>query len=613
MATTTQPSAVPPTWINQYIESFRSGEAHAFLIHGDVDGTAYEAVAQRGLLLAALAQKREVVAVYHRAGGIELYNADEQITIGERVTTRRQRALDLAGLGVATPQSANNPMAAALAQLGQTAPSSDPLAGARRPLDALDLLDKLLRADAGRGKVAVILDYADTLCPPADKAAMSPDDRTLLVTLLTWAKDSRIARANNPIFLLSRMLTDLHPDLRTAGSGYKVIEMALPDRRERGVYLDWYLARRREQQKAIALLDNLTVAEISNLTAGLSLRNIEDVLLLAAQTSGLTRTLLKARKDEIIRAEQAEVAEMIEPLPNGFDDLYGADYIKTWAEDEIIAPVRAGRLSDVPKGILLVGPPGTGKTYFARALAKSIGFNAVALKSENILDGIVGQSERKLRQFFAFCRSLAPVLVFFDEIDQSDMSRRGNGSGNPVAANLFNQMLQFMSDETMRGKVIMVFASNRPDLLDDAFKRSGRIDAIIPILLPDADQRQAILTGIAMSLGAPLGAGVADELAAQTDKYNAADLREVISKARKRAIRGGRTQIAGDDARQALRFYRPSGVSKANWYTLLAIDACNDAEHLPPQYADMLNNREALRADIRTTAQDGNERNERDW
>src|SRR5262245_32822016 len=107
------PKATPPAWIERYIESFRSGEAHAFVLHGDVDGTAYEAVSQRGLLLAALAQKREVVAVYTRWNGIMIYNADEQIMVDSRATTRRQRALDLAGIA-AGPAPAANPMAAAL-------------------------------------------------------------------------------------------------------------------------------------------------------------------------------------------------------------------------------------------------------------------------------------------------------------------------------------------------------------------------------------------------------------------------------------------------------------------------------------------------------------------
>src|SRR5207248_5393078 len=125
-----------------------------------------------------------------------------------------------------------------------------------------------------------------------------------------------------------------------------------------------------------------------------------------------------------------------------------------------------GKAVNAPIGLLRVGPPGTGKTFFVRALSKEIGFNAVLLNLANILGGIVGESERNLKKFFTFARALAPVLIFIDELDQTDISRRGTGSGNPVAANLFNSMLQFMNDETLRGRVIVVFASNRPDLID---------------------------------------------------------------------------------------------------------------------------------------------------
>src|SRR5205823_7015984 len=138
---------------------------------------------------------------------------------------------------------------------------------------------------------------------------------------------------------------------------------------------------------------DLSVPELSRMTAGLNLRHVEDILLLGERTGAVTRQLVKSRKDEIIQTENSDVAEMIEPLEGGFSKIGGMRHITTWARAEIITPIREGRLRKVPKGVLLVGPPGTGKTFFVSALAYELGFNAVSLQMENILGSLVGESE----------------------------------------------------------------------------------------------------------------------------------------------------------------------------------------------------------------------------
>jgi SpoVK/Ycf46/Vps4 family AAA+-type ATPase len=235
-------------------------------------------------------------------------------------------------------------------------------------------------------------------------------------------------------------------------------------------------------------------------------------------------------------------------------------------------------------------------------LAGAVGFNAVALRSENILGGIVGESEQKLKTFFGFVRSMAPCLVFMDELDQSDMSRRGTGSGNPVASNLFNQMLQFMSDETLRGQVIVIFATNRPDLIDRALLRFGRMDAIIPVLLPDEAERGAIIVAQARTQGAAIDVGAVAALAAATPQYSAADLGAVVRKARMLARREGHAGITPALAQQAMTLIRPASPATADYDTLLAVGACNDAELLPPEYAGLLTDRAALQAQLAAAA-----------
>ena len=426
--------------------------------------------------------------------------------------------------------------------------------------------------------------------------------------------DQSLGRQDNPIFLITRQLSDIHPDLRASGSGYKAIELALPDYTARLEYLQWYLGQRQSRKKPIVLVD-LSVEEMAQLTAGLNLRHLEDILLLGAKDNGVSRTLVKGRKDSIITTEFSEVAEMIEPLPEGFAVLGGMDRLIEWSKNELIAPLRSGRAVDASKGVLLVGPPGTGKTHFVRALSYEIGFNAVALRAENVLGGIVGESERKLKQFFSFARALAPVLIFVDELDQSDMSRRGNTSGNPVAANLFNSMLQFMSDETLRGKVIVVFASNRPDLIDPALLRFGRVDAIVPVLLPGEDARREIaLAQVRTQMSEIEPRRQRCCLSRQTSTVPPISPQSSVRPASS-AVRQGRAQISQQDPEQALRFIRPATPNIADWYTLLAIQACNDAELLPTEYAQMMMDRAALRSKIKAAQpeESGGLREERTW
>lgn len=602
---TTEASSQLPAWFDEVITTFMAGVAHGFILSGDVWGATIQGISQRRFLQQVLVDaRREVVAYYSRACGITF-----------PLASMREKAERMLATGNA-PAADPNPLNAVLDQAGiGVQPTGDQFSAARRPLDALALLEQLLRAPEGRGRVAVIIDFADFLSPAQEKFLMSQEDRLLLVTLLWWGQDEAMAACGNPIFLLSRNGAEVHEDLRSSGSGYKLIEIPLPSREERLTYLSWYLQLRQERQRPIPLNEGMTVGELANLTAGLTLRHLEDILLLGAKAGGVDRLLVKARKDAIIKGEFSDIAEMIEPLPGGFNSVGGMERLISWMRAELIVPIREGMLLDAPKGVLLVGPPGTGKTYLVRAVSAEIGFNCVALRAENVLSSFVGQSEKQLKQFFAFARALAPVLIFMDELDQSDMSRRGNGSGNPVASNLFNQMLQFMSDETLRGKVLVVFASNRPDLIDPALLRFGRMDAIVPVLLPEEEMRHDMIRVQADTQSVTIAEDALGWLASKTEKYSAADLAAVVTKARKLAARRSLRQIEQQDAEAAWRFIRPATPAIANRYTLLAVQACNDAELLPPAYASMLEDREALQARVRAASEADTPalRTERSW
>lgn len=564
-----------PAWWNRCRQALVSGSTKAIILHLN---TRDYAVPGKHLTtyLCKLLANRDVVAIYNRATGITF-----------PLETMEQRARDLLGMNRAQGGQ-SNVQSAALAALGlpggnQGGQQQWP----RQPSQALPMLERLMLSGA---RVTVIVEYAETLLPAADLAALGPDERDLLVTLLRWGSAPELQASDSFAFLLVQNLPDLHSALRAGSSGYYAVEVPLPDREGRLRFIEWSLTAR-------PIPYDLGPEELANITAGLSLIHLENVLLQAELEGRLTRDLVRQHKAQLIQQEYAGLLEMLDPT-YGFEAIGGMEQIKAWATAEIIRPVREARLADMPQGVLLVGPPGTGKTYFVKGLAREIGFNAVALNMQNILGGIVGQSERNLARALAVVKSLAPCLVFMDELDQSDVSARGNASGNPVAKNLFNMLLQFLGDPANRGRVVFFGASNRPDLMDEALKRSGRIDAIIPVLLPEEPERAAIAHAAAKRQETELGPRTAAFIAERTDKYSAADVTAVVTKARKVARRESRNAIIAADAMAAIDSLRPSGAGQADYFTMLAVQACNDTDLLPPRFAALLDDRATLARQI---------------
>jgi cell division protease FtsH len=239
-----------------------------------------------------------------------------------------------------------------------------------------------------------------------------------------------------------------------------------------------------------------------------------------------------------------------------FDDVAGADEaveelreIKDFLED----PKKYQELgAKIPKGVLLFGPPGTGKTLLARAVAGEAGVPFYSISGSDFVEMFVGVGASRVRDLFTQAKENAPAIVFVDEIDAVGRHRgAGMGGGHDEREQTIKQLLVEMDGFDTRGGVILIAATNRPDILDPALLRPGRFDRQIPVDAPDKEGRQAILSVHAK--GKPFVPNVEFEtIARRTPGFSGADLENVINEAALLTARHNEKAISSDALEEAI-------------------------------------------------------------
>jgi len=209
-----------------------------------------------------------------------------------------------------------------------------------------------------------------------------------------------------------------------------------------------------------------------------------------------------------------------------------------------------------PKGALLYGPPGCGKTLLAWALATESGANMIMVKGPEVLSKWVGESEKAIRDIFRKAKASSPCIVVFDEIDSIARPRAGAGEESGVGERVLSQLLTEMEDVGPTGAIV-VGITNRPDLVDTSLLRPGRLDLIMYIPPPDEQARLEILKIVSKKM--PLAKNVnLDELAKVTKSYSGADLVGVCREAAINTMRSNKKEISAGDFEKALRLVKPS-------------------------------------------------------
>ena len=470
-----------PEWLDQILESYGLAIAHGFILHFNINDYAGpdKHFACVDYLCGEVASY--LIVKYSRNGGIDFLtdaHKKQAVKILTDIAAKKSGETQEEEVDEATKalREVENPGAANVDF------PTDPEA-------AIGLLDLLLRwtneDENSETRIALIIEDAELLCPNGELATMQPVDRVCLATMRRWGNDSQIIGSGNLVILLTPNVASLHTDLIAASARFEQVAVGLPRLDDRIDFIQEWCALKNLE------LEGMSIQEIANQTSGLGYMSTEDILLRAAATGQIDPGLIETRKKELIRAEFGEVLEILSPRYT-FDDIGGLEYIKTYFRKNVVQPMLRGRKRRVPMGVAFTGAAGTGKTIVANALGAEAGINVAILRiGGQIASKWQGEGERRLAKAIEAIKALAPCAVFMDEIDQQ-VSRGGGAGGNQQESRIFQMLLEFMSDESHRGEIVFLGATNRPDLMDAALKRPGRFDKFI-LFVTEYEERLGVL------------------------------------------------------------------------------------------------------------------------
>ena len=571
-----------PAWAREMRELFRAGTTSQFVLHGNVfdlvpspDGKDF--LPLRRYLAEVMFEPFEVVIQYDRGKGIRLRKGAEHF----------HRFLKVFDAFEGTSW-ASLPAAGKDKQEMLDMPGLLP----RDPKRALELIDRFLRASLARTKVvdgeatadplrvAVLIDYAHFIAPQGDPIYLADLSQTL-IQLIDWASDPTVTGAFAATVLITENLSDLNRLLVENPYSAK-IRIQLPDAGELGDFIV-HLTR---DVPDFSRLSELKLETLAERLVGIS-RVSARTLVLLPKTSGrrLSASYLTRMKKDIIEKEAFGRLEFIESSRT-LDDVAGHEEAKAWLRQDAVL-LKKGIREAIPMGYLLTGRIGTGKTYLVECLAGEIGIPCVELK--NFREKWVGATEGNLEKVFNILHALGQVIVFVDEADQA-MGRRGGGEGDAgLSGRVYAMMAREMSDTANRGKIIWIFATSRPDLLEVDLKRQGRLDVHIPLFPPGtAAGRKELFAAMARKLKLPLSP---DELPPlpDNDQLGGNEMEGILVRALR--LHAGQAEGAAPPRSlpeliaEAARDVRPSAHSeRLDLMDLLAVKECTDARFLPDRF-----------------------------
>jgi transitional endoplasmic reticulum ATPase len=399
----------------------------------------------------------------------------------------------------------------------------------------------------------IFIDEIDAIAPKREEVSGEVERR--VVSQILTMMDGLKSRGNVIVIGATNRVNALDPALRRPGRFDREIGINVPDKEGRLQILQIHT-------RGMPLAKDVILKELAAKTHGFVGADLESLTKEAAMNV-LRKNLpkLELDKEEQIPEEVLEkliithddfvealkivrpsaMREVLVETPNiGWNDVGGLDGIKRELKEAVEWPLKYPenfkRLGIRPsRGILLYGPPGTGKTLLAKAIAKESEANFIQVKGPSLLSMWVGKSEEGVRKIFERARQVSPCIIFFDEID-SLAGKRGQDTGTKVTERVLNQLLAEMDGLEDMKEVLVIGATNRPDMLDSALLRPGRFDKILLVNVPDEEGRNNILKVHTKNM--PLASDVSlKELAKKTEGFTGADVESLVRESAMLALR----------------------------------------------------------------------------
>jgi AAA+ superfamily predicted ATPase len=556
-------------WFEVFARAYAAELGYVFLISGniaDLFPLGNEFVTLRQFWARQLAG-RDIVVFWDKSAGFAF--ADEILgqTPPQGQISMREKFKVAVGLG---QQNQNNGAAGLLAGLaGMGGGNADALP--TDPEQAFQLLEKLLSQGKPEDrKAAVVVEYVESVIPENDFTSIPA------VTLQRWASlDSPLKGTGNPVILIERNPERASNVVKHDDSSVVRIHIPRPNREEFETFI-----RHSTKVNGVKLADGLTVDVAANLSAGLRCKDFDDFVMKSLESGNpISDTFIWQKKVELIEKQSGGVLQVVRPK-HGFESIGGLEHVKSALRVQIDKLRSGSRTTD--KGWILMGPPGTGKTIIAEALAKESGVNFVMLG--NVLSKYVGDSERNMRLALDIARAMAPTIIFVDEAAEAIGNSDGYNGDSGVSNRVRGMLQNVMGDDSARGQLFFMLATNYPNRLAPAILREGRMDKRVPLLVPDSTGRKQILEALCRKYDIASERIDFSSALASTEGWTGAELEALLLRA-KQFAEEEEVPVETRHLDEAVKDYIPSRDQQAfDLMTALAIRYTNSRRLLPEAY-----------------------------